>query len=86
MPIVCRFHGITIQLNWREHNPPHFHATHAGFEASYAIQDLELMQGQLPPRAQAMVLKWAAGHRQELLENWKRVQNHQPPIRLSPLK
>lgn len=86
MPIVCRFHGITIQLNWREHNPPHFHATYSGAEASYAIQDLKLMQGQLPPSAHTMVLKWAASHRQELLENWKRVQNHQPPIPISPLK
>lgn len=86
MPIVCRFYGITIELNWREHNPPHFHATYSGAEASYAIQTLELMEGRLPPRAHAMVLEWAARHRQELLENWIRVQNHQPPIRLSPLK
>jgi hypothetical protein len=26
MPTICTFFGIVIQMFWREHGPPHFHA------------------------------------------------------------
>ena len=26
VPIICMFRGIKISINWREHQPPHFHA------------------------------------------------------------
>ena len=25
MPTICRFRGIKISINWRDHMPPHFH-------------------------------------------------------------
>jgi len=28
MPEISRFYGIAITMNYREHNPPHFHATY----------------------------------------------------------
>ena len=85
MPTVCLFYGIKIELNWREHNPPHFHASYAEDEASYDMQTLEVLDGALPRRAHALVLEWAAKHRDELLENWDRVQAHESPQRIAPL-
>ena len=32
MPTICMFRGIKIYINWRDHLPPHFHATYAGQE------------------------------------------------------
>jgi len=29
MPIISQFFGIVIQMFWREHAPPHFHALYA---------------------------------------------------------
>ena len=28
MPTICRFRGIKISINWRDHMPPHFHASY----------------------------------------------------------
>ncbi|MBL8447740.1 MAG: DUF4160 domain-containing protein [Zoogloeaceae bacterium] len=29
MPTISQFFGIIIQMFWREHAPPHFHALYA---------------------------------------------------------
>lgn len=39
-----------------------------------AIETLELVWGSLPNRAMAMVLEWAATHREELRANWDRAR------------
>lgn len=28
MPVISRFYGIVITMNFREHEPAHFHATY----------------------------------------------------------
>ncbi len=33
MPTISQFFGIVIQMFWREHAPPHFHALYGEFEA-----------------------------------------------------
>jgi hypothetical protein len=40
--------------------PPHFHAEYAEHEALVAIETLEVVRGELPRRALALVLEWAA--------------------------
>jgi hypothetical protein len=54
---------------WREHGPPHFHATYAEHEATIAIETLDILAGDLPRRAKGLVLEWAEEHRDELREN-----------------
>ena len=48
MPTICMFRGIKIYINWREHQPPHFHATYGGQEVIVSIRDLEAIEGGLP--------------------------------------
>ena len=48
MPTVSRFFGIVIQMFWREHAPPHFHALYGEHEALIDIRTLEVIQGRLP--------------------------------------
>jgi hypothetical protein len=31
MPTISFFYGIVIQMYWRDHNPPHFHAYYQGY-------------------------------------------------------
>jgi len=33
VPIISRFFGILVTINYREHDPPHFHAWYPGREA-----------------------------------------------------
>ena len=70
VPTISVFFGIVIQMFWREHGPPHFHALYAEHEALIEIRELRVIRGSLPRRALALVLEWAVEHRQALLEDW----------------
>ena len=48
MPTICMFRGIKVYINWREHQPPHFHATYGGQEVLVSIEDLEVIDGEIP--------------------------------------
>jgi len=37
MPELARFFGIIIYMNWRDHNPPHFHASYGDHEALVSL-------------------------------------------------
>ncbi len=71
MPRISEFFGIVIAMYYNDHVPPHFHAKYAEHEAEVAIESLEVLNGSLPRRALAMVLEWAAVHREELRANWE---------------
>lgn len=85
MPTISVFYGIVIQMFWREHGPPHFHALYGEHEAIIDIRDLRVMRGSLPRRATAMVLEWAAEHREELMEDWNLCSRLRPPKPIEPL-
>ncbi len=86
MPTISVFYGIMIQMFWNEHAPPHFHALYGEDEVLIDLRDLRVMRGSLPRRAMALVLEWAADHRDELMENWNLCRRLQPPKAIEPLK
>lgn len=86
MPEISRFYGIVIRMYLRgEHPPPHFHVQYGEHRASIAIEGLELIDGDLPPRAARLVRDWAEFHRQELRDNWIRAQAHEALQQIEPL-
>lgn len=85
MPRISAFYGIVISMYWDEHPPPHFHATYAEWSAQIEVESLHVMGGDLPPRAQRLVRKWASEHRGELLANWRRLERGKPPRKIAPL-
>lgn len=86
LPIISAFFGIVIQMFWREHGPPHFHAVYGEHEAIVDIRELRVTRGTLPRRALALVLEWATEHREALLENWDRCRELKPPKPIPPLE
>ncbi len=86
MPTISQFFGIVIQMFWREHTPPHFHAMYAEHEALIDIRTLEVIGGSLPRRALSLTLEWANEHRAELMEDWTLCQAKQLPRRIKPLE
>ena len=86
MPTISAFYGILIQMFWNEHAPPHFHALYGEDEVLIDLRDLRLMRGAFPRRAMALVLEWAADHRDELMENWDLCRRLQPPKPIEPLR
>ncbi|TSE27929.1 DUF4160 domain-containing protein [Tepidimonas aquatica] len=85
MPTICAFYGLLIRMYWDDHEPAHFHVTYGEYSAVYAIETLTMLRGALPRRAHAMVLEWAAAHRDELMEDWQRCQQRQPLLPIAPL-
>jgi hypothetical protein len=86
MPEISRFFGISIRMYFDDHNPPHFHAIHSGSEVEIGIDPLTIVRGRFQQRALGRVLKWAALHRAELLDNWDRVKHDQAPLQIAPLQ
>ncbi|MEA3441074.1 MAG: DUF4160 domain-containing protein [Chloroflexota bacterium] len=85
MPRVSEFFGIVIKMFYNDHNPPHFHAEYGEFEAVYSIDTIEVLRGELPRRAHAMVLEWTALYRLELMENWEFAREGLPLKNIDPL-
>ena len=71
MPVVSRFYGIVIKLYFREHGVPHFHALYGEHNAVFAIDTLEMIEGDLPNRARRLVTEWAQQYRGELRRMWE---------------
>ncbi len=72
-------------MYWGDHPPPHFHARYGREEAQVRIDPVGLLTGHLPPRILAMVVEWAALHREELLANWDLMQNSAAPNNIEGL-
>ena len=86
MPRISEFFGITIAMYYNDHAPPHFHAKYAEYEATVAIETLELVSGALPNRALGLVLEWAALHRRELRKNWEAARGGERLERIAGLE
>lgn len=86
MPTISMFRGIKIFMNWREHQPPHFHATYGGDEVLISIKELEVLEGSIPSKQLKMLLGWAAFHQEELMENWELAEGKQELFAIEPLK
>ena len=63
MPTICIFRGIKIYMNWREHQPPHFHAKYGSDEVAISINDIEVLEGSLPNKQLKMLLGWTSPRR-----------------------
>ena len=85
MPEVARFFGIVIRMYFRDHSPAHFHAEYGEHGALIEIETLAVLRGDLPRRAMALVLEWAALHRQELRADWDRARGGTPLELIEPL-
>ena len=48
MPEISRFFGIVIAMYYKDHGPPHFHAKYSGQTSVFSLQELKLIEGQLP--------------------------------------
>ena len=72
MPVISRFYGIIIKMYFqqKEHNPPHFYANYGEYVGVVDINELKIIEGDLPSKASSMVLEWAKNNQAELLNIW----------------
>lgn len=68
---VARFYGILIKIFFiREHNPPHFHAIYGEYNGTFDIETLDMLEGDLPIKAQNLIKEWAIQYQDKLLNMW----------------
>lgn len=95
MPLLAVFFGITITVFFRDHNPPHVHASHgsrrgrlgaAEWTAQVTIRDGEVIGGHIPTRDLKLVRVWLRAHQEELNEAWQVARRGETPARIEPLR
>jgi hypothetical protein len=79
MPIIARFYGIIIKMYFKEHGVAHFHAVYGEFNGVFTVEPLEMIEGDLPNRAERLVREWGQLYQRELLEMWRTQQFRQLP-------
>lgn len=85
MPTLAIFYGIVITIYWFDHAPPHVHARYGEHEAQIDIQAVAILNGSLPRRAKAMVLRWTREHQAELMAAWDAASTGAQPGQIAPL-
>ncbi|HPV21124.1 MAG TPA: DUF4160 domain-containing protein, partial [bacterium] len=50
MPEISRFLGIVVFMNFKDHNPPHFHAMYGDYQIIVEI-NTGVVEGKFPKRA-----------------------------------
>lgn len=84
MPEITRFYGIVIKMFFKpkEHEPSHIHALYGEYVGEFNIRTYEMMEGDLPLRAQELVTEWLKTYQKELLEMWDTQLIHKlPPLK-----
>lgn len=71
MPVVSRFYGITIKMYFNDHLPPHFHAIYGEFNGIFSIDNLTMLEGDLPTRSIHLVKEWGNKYKSELSKMWE---------------
>ncbi|MCL2416841.1 MAG: DUF4160 domain-containing protein [Bacteroidales bacterium] len=84
MPRISEFYGLIILMNFKDHNPPHFHVWYGEYKMLVYIENGTVV-GEMPQRALKMVFDWLEIHRVELLELWNKAQNGEPIGKIAPL-
>jgi len=81
MPVIARFYGIVVKMYFRqsEHGVPHIHAIYGEFNAVFAIESTEMLEGDLPVRAQRLIREWVEQYRGDLLDMWNGQEFRQLP-------
>ena len=84
MPEICRFYGIIIKMFFKpkEHEPAHIHAIYNEYVGIFDIHSLEMIDGDLPQKAQELVKEWLKDNYQSLIQMW----DTQVITKLDPLK
>jgi len=83
MPEIARFYGIVIKMFFKpkEHEPAHIHALYNDYVGTFDIKTFDMIEGDLPQRAQQLVKEWLTLNQSKLQEMW----NKQVIVKLPPL-
>ncbi len=68
--LIKKLNGLKIEIHPNEHPPPHFHVTSPNIDASFTIQDCELLNGSLSNKEFDKIRYWHKAAKGLLIEVW----------------
>ena len=84
MPAISRFYGIVIKMYFKpkEHEPSHIHAIYGEYMGEFNLRTHEMMVGDLPAKAQALVREWLDANDEALQRMWdtQRIESLPPLV------
>lgn len=83
MPEISRFYGIVIKMFFKpkEHEPSHIHALYGEYVGIFDLKKMEMVEGDLPKKAQELVKEWLRENQNALLEMWNsQILQKLPPL------
>lgn len=78
--LVDRVRGLRIEINPREHPPPHFHVRAAALHAVFSIQDCKHLSGAIGGHQENLVRWWYARSRDQLITIWNATRPSDCPV------
>lgn len=73
-------------MNFNDHPPAHIHINYSGMNAMVDIENLIVLEGDLPARVRQQVIEWATIHQQELRNAWAQRRSIGALRRIPPLE
>lgn len=89
MPVISMFYGIIVRMYFmdtRQHAKPHIHVQYADDSAVFALDDGELLAGELPAKQTRLVHAWIELRREELAADWQLAVKGDAPFKIDPLR
>jgi Domain of unknown function (DUF4160) len=77
---IDEFHGLKIEIYSDEHSPPHFHVKSAGMNASFRIENCELIRGTIGSRERKNIEWWHKHSKSKLISIWNETRPTNCPV------
>lgn len=68
MPQISYFLGISIYVQFYDHNPPHIHAVYNAYKATYSINNGKILAGEMSPKAHRLIQEWIKTRKDDLMK------------------
>lgn len=74
--LLFRLEHTTVRMRKEgNHSRPHFHIQYKNqYSASYAVDNFELLAGNMPAKYEKLILAWAAQNQKSLKVTWEKLQ------------
>ena len=73
-------------MDTRQHHTAHIRAMYQGYQAVFAIDTADLMDGKSPSKQTRLVQAWIELRREELIADWSLAVKGHPVERVEPLR
>ncbi len=88
MPVLSMFYGIIIRMQSEKggkHHLPHIHVICGDDESIFSLEG-EKIEGTISISKKKLVEAWIEIHKEELMANWKLLEEGEQFFKIEPLK